>query len=241
MTIRIVGTLVVVVIAVAVGIGLIATKSNKDAQGGKTPTVVSADGGFVVKNAATTVPGRPPVPARATLTVIEDFQCPICKDFEATYGDAITQLQVTPGLTIEYKPIAFLDRASTTEYSTRAGSASLCVAEATAGSGNYDTWLKFHNVLYANQPAENSAGLPNSKLKELAASAGAPASVNSCIDNVDYKKWLARQTAKVLPTIQGTPTLLLNGKPLQTTDAAGNPLPPADLITTITAAAKATP
>ena len=211
-------TAVVVVIAVAIGVWLIVTKkddSSPDASSSgpvasgtagtsSSPSVVSGTGAYRVNKVA-----QP----KATLTILEDFQCPACKQFESIFGDAIKQIRANPAVAVDYKPIAILDRMSSTKYSTRAANASACVAEATAGGGNWSTWLGYHDELYAQQPEEQSSGLTDEQLTSIATDAGAPASVSKCVDDGQYSAWVTVQTQQAVKNgLQGTPQIELNGK-----------------------------
>ena len=66
--------------------------------------------------------------------------------------------------------MAFLDRASTTNYSSRALDAAAAVVDTAPGS-----FQAFHDLLYANQPEEGSAGLTDAQLLDYAVQAGAAA------------------------------------------------------------------
>ncbi|GAA1458090.1 DsbA family protein [Williamsia maris] len=207
--VRIAATAVVVVVAAAIGIGLILTKDDSSSSAGGTapPSVVTDTGAYRVNT---------PTAPKATLTLIEDFQCPACKAFEAQFGDAVKELRSNPQVAIDYKPIAILNQQSSTQYSTRAANASACVAESTATTGDYTKWLAFHDALYAQQPEEGGAGLTDATLTSIATTAGAPSSVGSCITDKKYSGWVDAQTTKVSENgLQGTPQIELNGKVLQ--------------------------
>lgn len=206
--VRSVLTAIVVVFAVVVGVVIIA-RHHKAETPQATPTSVTDTGAIraaspdVATAAGTTSP-------KAVLTVYEDFQCPICKNFEAGFGDTIDQLRTSGALAVDYHPISILDRMSSTKYSTRAANASLCVADSST-----DTWLAFHKSLYEQQPAEGGSGLTDQQLTDLATEAGAPASVAECITDGRYTDWVASSTQSVLDTgVSGTPTVLLNGEKL---------------------------
>jgi protein-disulfide isomerase len=171
------------------------------------PPQVTSDGAFVV--------GNPDAPV--TLQVVEDFQCPICKQFEATNADLLAQYAAGNDVKIEYRGIAFLDRASTTRYSSRALNASACVM----GEGA-DTWSAFHQAMYEQQPPEQGDGLPDSDLVDIATTAGAdPDAVTSCIQDEKYADWTKSTTEKFFDAGgSGTPTLFVNGTELKSPDAA---------------------
>ncbi|NUP75327.1 MAG: thioredoxin domain-containing protein, partial [Sinomonas sp.] len=90
----------------------------------------------------------------AKVVVYVDFICPVCNQFEQANGQKLTDLRNAGQITLEYRPIGFLDSRSTTNYSSRAAAAAACVA-----NSNPDKYSDFFNKLYAQQPAEGSAGL----------------------------------------------------------------------------------
>ena len=110
---------------------------------------------------------------------------------------------------VEYHPIAFLDRSSTDDYSTRALNAAATVLDL-APQG----FAKFHAALYAEQPAEGGAGLSDARLLELAVAAGAPdARARAAIDGLTYRSWTAKVTeAASKDGVDQTPTVTVNGK-----------------------------
>ena len=104
---------------------------------------------------------------------------------------------------------------STTNYSSRSANASACVAQSTAGDGNFDTWLKFHNALYAQQPEEGGAGLTNDELNSIAKQAGAT-NLKHCIDDEQFSAFVKDTTQKALDSgVNATPTIKINGNPVQ--------------------------
>jgi protein-disulfide isomerase len=149
--------------------------------------------------------------APVTLTVVEDFQCPACRAFEEASGDKLRELAEGGDVRLEFRGIAFLDRASTTNYSSRALNASACVM----GSGE-DVWLDFHEQMYAQQPPEGGAGLTDDQLVDIATSAGADEDdVRPCIEDERYADWTAAATdAAGDDGVDSTPTLFLDGEEL---------------------------
>lgn len=194
-----------ILVALIVGIGIWIGLSRQSSTG-SSATVGAATGHAYRITAAP--PGTTP---KATVTLIEDFQCPACRAFESQFSDALAQLRADPDVAVDYQPIAFLDRMSTTDYSTRAANASACVAQSTGGRNGFQTWLAFHNLLYANQPAEGGAGLADGELVSIAKQAGADG-VSQCIKDGQFKDWTKQATQAALAAgMQGTPTVLING------------------------------
>ncbi|MEW1975194.1 MULTISPECIES: thioredoxin domain-containing protein [Microbacterium] len=142
-----------------------------------------------------------------TVDTYVDFMCPICGDFEQSYGEQLQTAAANGDITLNIHPVSILNRLSqNTEFSTRAGSAMYCVAAEAP-----DSTLDFFNSMFANQPEENSAGLSDDELAALAEEAGAGAAAE-CIADGTYMDFVDAQTDA--HDIQGTPTVEVNGKRL---------------------------
>jgi protein-disulfide isomerase len=191
---------VVVVVLVVVGFGALIQAQ----RGGTGDSTAVPSGATGTANAVITV-GKDSAPVE--LTVYEDFQCPYCQQFEKS-SDELISSYVDDGLVrVEYHPMAFLDEASSTRYSTRALNAAGCVLDTTPSA-----FEKFHDLLFANQPAENTAGLPDSKLVELAKQAGA-GDVSQCVKDLTYEGWTKAVTDQASKDgVVSTPTVMVAGK-----------------------------
>ena len=145
-----------------------------------------------------------------TIKLYEDLQCPICKDFEQVAGSQVQAAIAGGKVKVDYHMVAFLDRSSTTNYSSRALNAAMAVLS-TAGP---EAFLKFHTIAYANQPAEGSAGVPDSTLVDWAVQAGASRTeVTPLINGNVYHQWVLNATDQMSRDhISGTPTIFVNGK-----------------------------
>ncbi len=147
-----------------------------------------------------------------------DYLCPVCGQFEATNGAYITSLLDNGKTTVEIHPIAILDRLSQgTKYSTRATNAAACVA-------NYspNQYYDFHNLLFANQPEENTTGLTDEQLIDFTTQANVqnPDKIATCIKTQEFKAWVSNSTQRALDgpipnsdvdKVTGTPTVIVNG------------------------------
>lgn len=197
---------------------------------GPGPANMASDGIQFTKGAvATPTPaleaGEDPIPnerdeAAGVLDIqmYVDYLCPICGQFEETNGEYITSLLENGNTTVEIHPIAILDRLSQgTKYSTRAVNAAACVADSSPND-----YYAFHNLLFANQPAENTAGLSDDELIALTVEAGVDNAddIAACIRDQQFKTWVAASTARALngpipnsnvDKVQGTPTVIVNG------------------------------
>ncbi|MFJ2504751.1 DsbA family protein [Microbacterium sp. AGC62] len=191
-------SIAVVVVLVAIG-GLVVFLNNQATSPGAAP---KANDTFNSETGAISFGD-----GEDTVAVFVDFQCPICASFEEQYGEQLEAAAADGRITLEYHPIAILDRYSQgTEYSSRSAGAAFCVAES-----NPDLYLDYSKTLFDNQPAENSAGLTTDQLADFASQVGADDAV-SCITDETYRKFGAAQ-AKA-HEIGGTPTIEVNGKRL---------------------------
>jgi len=152
-------------------------------------------------------------PVRVVL--YEDFQCPVCKSFEEQNGAFLDDLVKKGEITIEYRMFAFLDSKSSTEYSTRSASAAMAVL----GMGGVAAFKKFHDLLYANQPPEGGDGLPDATLIDLAKEAGVTG-IEADVKDQTYAPWVRKaKDAAFDDGYTGTPTVVIDGKPVPATQA----------------------
>lgn len=195
-----VAAVVVAVLAVVVGVGVVIQSARSDvtsAAASSAPANVT-DGGIVTG----------PADAPHTVSIYLDYQCPACKAFETQNAAWLEGLRDAGKIRIEYKPIAILDRFSSTQYSTRAANAAACVADSSPKA-----YTAFNDDMFARQPPENSAGLPDDRLVAIARGAGASADVEQCISDGTFTDWVASTTdAASRAGVQGTPTVLVDGQ-----------------------------
>jgi protein-disulfide isomerase len=156
-----------------------------------------------------------------TLDVYVDFMCPVCGSFEQINGASIAEMREAGDVTLVVHPVSILDRTSQgTEYSTRAASAAAWVADRAP-----EQFSAFHDAMFANQPEEQTPGLSDEQIAQIAEQAGVPADVASGIADGDaletYEEWVAASTevagsdpAVINPETggMGTPTVLIDGE-----------------------------
>jgi protein-disulfide isomerase len=148
-----------------------------------------------------------------------DFICPVCKNFETQYNDQLTSLRNDGKITVEYRPLGFLDSRSTTNYSSRAANAAACVANTAP-----EKYSDYFNALFAQQPAEGSAGLSDNDLKKMASDMGVD--INSCVDDKTYRPFVKFTTKEAAAIgVTGTPTVFVDGKQWGKGDSAQTPFP----------------
>lgn len=153
----------------------------------------------------------------ATVDIYLDFLCPHCRTFENDAGSTIKQLVSDNKIKVVYHPVAFLDRLTSTQYSTRSAASAGCVA-----SVANDKLQAYIDALYAEQPAENSAGLTDDQLIAIGASAGiTDPAFGRCVHDGTYRGWVAHVTdVAVDHNVNSTPTVRVNGKDIEPTAQA---------------------
>lgn len=208
-----VATVLVGLIA-AIGINVALKKAERD-DPGPTPVIGAQPGtdpAGVTANITAAGAIRIGVPsATRTIRVIADLQCPACRHFETTYGPLLTDAVHAGTVAAEYDIIAFLDHASTTEYSSRAANASYCAAE--SDPGRYQNWL---TTMFEHQPPEGGDGLPDSTIIEISEEAGySDPEFARCVADQTYRTFVRAHTLDVLDSgIQSTPSIFVDGNPI---------------------------
>ncbi|MCS3842824.1 DsbA family protein [Microbacterium sp. AK031] len=196
-------SIAVVVVLVALG-GLVVFLNNQASDPGTAPqsAIVNEETGAITFGEGET-----------QVDTFVDFMCPICGDFEDAYGEQLQTAAANDEITLNLHPISILDRYSqNTEYSSRAAASVYCVAAEAP-----DSALDYFNLLFENQPAENTAGLTDDELAALADQVGA-GSAADCIADGTYMRFVASQTNE--HDIQGTPTVEVDGERIENSEIA---------------------
>ena len=178
----------------------------------------SAGAGLTVPAHASGTDGTVIVYGRAdapnTLDMYEDFRCPVCDKLEKADGQVIRALADDGTYKIRYHMGTFLDNNL-----GGSGSRDALAAAGAALNESPAMFEAFHTVLYANQPEETVDGFAD--VNTLLALAGkvpglrTPA-FDQAVTNGTYKAWAGKVTDAFNSSgVTATPTLLLNGKPLQ--------------------------
>ncbi|MEJ7635878.1 thioredoxin domain-containing protein [Aeromicrobium sp.] len=213
-------TLAIVTVVIAlIAVGGYAIKTTSDKNKSETevinPVNIKKDSFGVVydTDVVTGTPATNPV----SVTVYEDFQCPACRSFEEQSGPFLDAAVAKGEITVEYRPISFLDEASGgNRYSSRSGSAAMC----TLDKGGVDAFKKMHAILFANQPEEGTNGMEDPALIDLAKQAGVTG-IDSCVKTERFVPWIEAATeASRDAKVSATPTVLIDGKAIETPSAA---------------------
>jgi protein-disulfide isomerase len=217
------------IIAVVIGVALLAaaviggvlwTNASKNATAGQAiaPITTQAQVGGVVekRNGVVVSVGKPG--AKTTIDIYADFLCPICGQFQKTYGQQIEQQINAGNLQVNYHMVPLLNSSSNPPgFSLDAANAALAAADA-------GKFTAFHDSLYASQPQEGKRGYDNAQLIKLGQDLGITnpkfaQEVNS--GTYDQQINAAFQQTLNDPNLQqnfgqgasfGTPTVAVNGK-----------------------------
>ncbi|MDO3682703.1 thioredoxin domain-containing protein [Micromonospora sp. C28ISP2-4] len=188
----------VLVLVIAGGIGWAVYSSQKSDEFTAPPGANDAGTGIVL--------GTGPV----TIDLYEDYLCPACKQFQQVNGETLNQLVAEGKAKLVFHPVAFLNRFSTTEYSTRSSAASGCAAQ----GGKF---REFTDQLFDRQPPEGGAGLSDDELVDIGAGVGLNRDeFASCVSDGTYRSWTEHVTDEASKSgVTGTPTIKVNGSELQ--------------------------
>ncbi|MEN9603784.1 MAG: hypothetical protein RLZZ06_984 [Actinomycetota bacterium] len=200
---------------VALIVGLAISQPSQKAHG-ENPSTAFTNGGVTIgKDLVVAKKASDIDTTKPTIIIYQDLQCPACKAFEQPNMPQIADLVKSGKYNLEIHPISFLDGASANEYSSRAGSALMCVADT-----DPEHFFDFNSALYNNQPQESTAGPDNAGLASLAKQIGVTnADTLDCIQKATWSDWVKAQApgpnAKVPGTsvsFTGTPAVIVNNQ-----------------------------
>lgn len=189
----------VVVLLVAGLIGWGVWRAQRPGADFAIPAGVASDGG---DRSGLVVAGDGPV----TVEVYLDFLCPACRQFEVVTGPELDRLLAENKIKLVWHPLGFLDRLSTTDYSTRAASAAGCAADA-------GKLKAYGEALFAAQPPEGGPGLSDDELVEV----GGPVGLNApefaqCVRSLKYEDWVDHVNDRAAERgVNSTPTVFVDG------------------------------
>ena len=171
------------------------------------------------------------------VVVYEDSQCPICKDYETQYGNAMLQLIDEGKITLEVRTAYFLDDQIEQTPNKKSSQRAAMAAAAADAVGKY---REYHKVIYENQPREG-VGYTDQQLRvDFAAKAGITgddlATFQKLYDTKAYADF-AKNSHEAMGKagIGGTPTYVVNGKKINLGNLPSND--PQTVLTAIQSAA----
>ncbi|GAB3981943.1 thioredoxin domain-containing protein [Actinoallomurus acanthiterrae] len=206
-----ISALAIVALAVVVTVYVVNKKDKNTYTGALAPATRMADGRILMGKPGNKAP---------LLEMFEDFQCPICKEMESTSGNTIKRLAAEGKVNVIYNPFwLFKEREEPIRgNSQRAANAALCAPA--------DKWVKYHDTIYKNQPAEGSSGFSNKDLIGWGKDLGfdTPA-FEQCVKGMQKQSQIDSMTtyAEQSRKVTGTPTVYLNGQSLDLTNVLLKP------------------
>jgi protein-disulfide isomerase len=191
-----------VVVAIVIGNN---SKSSTSASGNVVPVgVVGGTGGGILVDPAA---ANAKVP---TVDVYVDFQCPVCGNFEKSFGPTLTKMAKAAQIKYVVHMMTFLDANLGNDASKRATNAAACAADA----GKFG---EYHSAVFAAQPVKEGDGYTNAQLTEFAQTAGitgpALTTWQKCTDSGQHNQYVTDVAdTSGRAGINQTPTVKLNGK-----------------------------
>lgn len=183
--------------------------------------VLIVGGYFLFTNLGSDKPDTPPAGATDSfglrigeadapreVVVYEDFLCPFCGQLELTVRDQLDAAVEAGEVSVEYRPLGFLERIS--DYSPQSANAFAVVLDA-AGP---EVAIAFHDLLFDNQPSESGPFPDDDDLVELAVEAGATeADVRPGIEDMAFEGWVdAANDAASQAGVNSTPSVFVDGE-----------------------------
>ncbi|MFC0675138.1 DsbA family protein [Brachybacterium hainanense] len=203
--------IVIIAVALAGGLGYVIYRSVQPDGPVATPEGVAQDQPHLLL-------GAPDDSGKPVLEVHLDFMCPFCGQFEEINGEDVAQMVADDEITLHLVPRRLLDAQSTTgDYSSRSANALACVYDE-----NPDNAIPFLQLMFANQPAEGSAGLDDDQIFAYAQEAGASDAVRECMTAKTYQPWVRKVVDPwAAENGGGTPYVEIDGEQFQDWSAPG--------------------
>lgn len=144
------------------------------------------------------------------IDIWEDFQCPVCRNFEAINAKQIKDWIDAKKVTVVFHPLSFI------------GAESAYMANAAACAADEGKFLQYHEALYVNMAsAENSGKWNPQSLVALGNQLGiSGAKFEGCVNNGKYQDWVNNVAADgSAKNVNATPTVFINGKEIERINA----------------------
>ena len=157
---------------------------------------------------------------KPTLAIWEDFQCPACGQLEAQAGTAIEKLATDGKVNLVWRPTTFIDGGTGSVNGPNPNS-SQRATQAWGCAINAGKTGEYHNILFANQPAEEGTGWSDAQLLDFGAQVGITGAAydtfTQCVADATYSQWAKNSYQTFLDdAVPGTPAAFLNGTEVPT-------------------------
>ncbi len=207
-----IGAVLLIVVAALVGGAWYTSQSNKEATQPSADAAAPAGAFPSGSQFQYGIEWSDNVTGKPVLEIWEDFQCPACRDFEAAFGPTIQELAKNGDAQVIFRSTSFLDGNFPGDHSKRAAAAYGCAVD--AGKGE-----EYHDLLYANQPANEGQGWTDQQLLSFGEQAGitgdAKSTFDKCVTDRTYITWAVNGTEAMKQAgVPGTPGIYVNGEEL---------------------------
>ena len=204
--VRFAGALAGVLLIVAAGVGIAV-------QAARTPNSPSPQAVSVANGVQLGRSG-----ARVTIELYEDPACTNCKTFEETASPQLQEWLNSSTATVKYYVVSYLDGQSPTKYSSRAAAAMYCAADA-------GRFREYHDIVFGDQPTPG-ADITDAELIADGPRAGITGAqqdaFSQCVKSKKYAGFVSQISDQASRDgILATPTLLVDGKPVQDVSLPG--------------------
>ncbi len=140
------------------------------------------------------------------VVIFQDFECVHCADFETENGEALEEAVTDGDITLEYRNLNFLDRATPTQYSSRTAAAAYEVGNQVST----EQYLAYVEEVFSHQ---GTGGLDDEQLVEIAAKHGAD--IGSALEENTWRPLVNVVSQESLAHgVSGTPTVFIDGEKL---------------------------
>jgi protein-disulfide isomerase len=195
---------VLLIVAAGIGIGVQAARTPDP----PSPQPVSISNGVELGRSG----------ARVTIDLYEDPLCTNCKTFVETAGPQLQTWLDSSTAKIRYYVVSYLNGQSPTRYPSRAAEAMYCAADA-------GRFREYHDIVFGDQPTPG-ADVTNDELIADGPRAGITGERQTafaqCVKSGKYSEFVSKISDKANQDgIFATPTLLVDGKPVQDVSLAG--------------------
>jgi len=189
---------VLLIVAAGIGIGVQAARTPDP----PSPQPVSISNGVELGRSG----------ARVTIELYEDPLCTNCKTFVETAGPQLQTWLDSSTAKIKYYVVSYLNGQSPTRYPSRAAEAMYCAADA-------GRFREYHDIVFGDQPTPG-ADVTNDELIADGPRAGITGAQQTafaqCVKSGKYADFVSKISDKASQDgIFATPTLLVDGKPVQ--------------------------
>jgi protein-disulfide isomerase len=195
---------VLLIVAAGIGIGVQAARTPDP----PSPQPVSISNGVELGRSG----------ARVTIDLYEDPLCTNCKTFVETAGPQLQTWLDSSTAKIKYYVVSYLNGQSPTRYPSRAAEAMYCAADA-------GRFREYHDIVFGDQPTPG-ADVTNDQLiadgPRVGITGAQQTAFAHCVKSGKYAEFVSKISDKASQDgIFATPTLLVDGKPVQDVSLAG--------------------